>query len=46
MFGSHLTVAVDKGCTFSAAEYLSLLLGEELVAVSTLIKVILVLLKE
>ena len=42
---SHLAVRVDEAGALAAAQHLALLFGEQLVAVSTLVQVILVLLK-
>ena len=44
VFGTHLAVAIHKRSSFAAAEHFSLFLGEQFVAVGTLVEVVFVLL--
>ena len=43
---SHLTIGVNKRCTFPAAQHLPLFLGEQFVAIGTLVEMVFVLLKK
>ena len=45
MLGPHLAVRVDKAGSLAAGKHLSLLLGEELVAVGTLVEMVFLLLQ-
>ena len=46
VLGAALAVMVDEASAFTAAQHLSLLLSEKLIAVGTLVKVVLVFLKQ
>lgn len=46
VLGAHLSVSIDALLTVGASQYLSLLLGKEFVAVSTLVQVVLLFLEE